>query len=201
MAGFCGAAAEEGVCGFAVGTGAGLAAGATGATGVAGFKDGVGGAAGAGGFAGNTGAAAPGLTGAGEDTGLSTGFVTAGIGVGITGTAGITSGVAVGITAGFSGVMGLAVAGAGAIGFIGAGGMIGVVCNGEAFVMPPTVGTTGSFLPGRLLPVVGVNPGLFLIIGLTGSEDRRGRAELFADATSGFPQQGQNLMTMSHSSQ
>ena len=201
-AGLCGAAAGAGACGFATGTGAGFTAGATGATGAAGFKAGAGGAAGAGGFAGNTGAALPGLTGAGGATGLSTGFVAGAIGA-VDVKSGFVVGMvgAAGTTAGFAGVMGLVVAGVGAIGLIGADGVNGVACVGEDVGMPPTVGATGSFLLGRLLPVVGVNPGLFLIIGLTGNADRRGRAELFADATSGFPQQGQNLMTMSHSSQ
>jgi hypothetical protein len=84
----------------------------------------------------------------------------------------------------------------GATGFPVAGAWkAGLACVGGA------KGAAGIDTGVGMLPGAGVKAGFFFKMGLTGIDGRRGRAEPFADAASGFPQQGQNLMTISHSSQ
>jgi hypothetical protein len=62
--------------------------------------------------------------------------------------------------------------------------------------MPGVVGETGA-----ATGAAGVAGFFFFKIGLTGGTGRRERVAPFAAAVSGFPQHGQNRITMSHSSQ
>ena len=68
---------------------------------------------------------------------------------------------------------------------------------GIAGMLPDLTGSAGLFCADGN----GAVGSFFLIIGLGGGVARRGWTAIFADVVSDFPQQGQNLMTISHSSQ
>lgn len=152
-------------------------------------------------------AGAIGFTGGAGTAGFSGGLVgVSSFTAGTTGTAGIadTAGTAgatgtVGIAGASSAIIGAAIGCAGAC-FIGDGAAIGFGSTGIGSFWSGASPITGG--NGEVVGAGGINTGFFfLIIAFTGGTVRRGRAALLADVVSGFPQQGQNLMTISQSSQ